>query len=78
MGQVVLSLDEKHDKKLRELAHVVFKSKKGAMSKVVKEGIDLFEEKIRREESFKKLLKMAENAKKLGIGTFKREEAYER
>ena len=48
------------------------------MSKVVKEGIDLFEEKIRREESFKKLLKMAENAKKLGIGTFKREEAYER
>lgn len=78
MGQVVLLLDDVHDKKLRKLAAKEFKNKKGSMSKIVSRGIDLVEEKMKRDYYFKKLMYLAENAKDLGIGTFKRDEAYER
>ena len=78
VGQVVLFLDKVHDKKLRSLASSVYKKKKGSMAKVVTAGIDLVEEKLKRSTALRKLIKMSENAKDLGIGHFNREEAYER
>lgn len=76
MAQVVLSLEEKYDKKLRSLAVSLHGGKKGAMSEIVEQGIDLVEEKEKREKAYEKLLAHAKNAKSLGIGKFSREECY--
>lgn len=78
MVQVVLSLEEKYDKKLRKLANTLYNGKKGAMSEVVERGIELVEEKTRRDRAYKKLLALSAKAKAVGIGKFKREEAYAR
>jgi CRISPR/Cas system-associated protein Csm6 len=77
MAQVVLSLEEKYDKKLRKLAHELYDGRKGSMSQVVEEGINLVEMENKRKGAFIKMLSEVKNAKKLGIGRFKRAEAYE-
>ncbi|MBN2066936.1 MAG: hypothetical protein JW744_00530 [Candidatus Diapherotrites archaeon] len=76
--QVVLSLEDKYDEKLRRLAKDLYNGKKGAMSEVVEKGLDLVEEESRRDEAYKKLLRKVRNAGAVGIGKFKREEAYAR
>ena len=76
--QVVLSLEDEYDKKLRRLAKDLYEGRKGAMSDVVEKGIDLVDEEIKRDKAYAKLLKKVKNAKAIGIGRFKREEAYAR
>ncbi|MCD6479114.1 MAG: hypothetical protein J7L44_04495 [Candidatus Diapherotrites archaeon] len=76
MPQVVLSLDEKYDRKLRRLAKILYGGRKGSMSEAVEQGLELLEKKIKRDKAYKELLLLAENAKKHGIGKFKREDAY--
>jgi len=76
--QVVLSLEDKYDEKLRRLAKDLFDGRKGAMSDVVEKGLDLVEEESKRDKAYTKLLKKVRNARAVGIGTFKREEAYAR
>ncbi len=75
--QVVLSLEEKYNKKLRSLAVSLHGGKKGAMSEIVEQGIDLVEEKTKKDKAWEKLLKIAESGKDWGIGKFRREDAYE-
>ena len=76
--QVVLSLEDKYDEKLRRLAKDLFDGRKGAMSDVVEKGLDLVEEKTKRSKAHSKLLFLVNNARDLGIGKFDREEAHER
>ncbi|MBI4044560.1 MAG: hypothetical protein HY392_02530 [Candidatus Diapherotrites archaeon] len=78
MGQVVLFLDDKHEEKLRKLALRVYRKEKGAMSKIVRRGIDLVEDELKKEKGLKTLSELSDNARVLGIGSFKREEAYDR
>ena len=77
MTQVVLSLEDKYDKKLRRLANTIYSGKKGAMSSVVENGLDLVERELEKKNAYIRLLSEAETAKDLKIGKFKREEAYE-
>lgn len=77
MGQVVMYFDEVHERKLRRLAKEMYKNKKGAMVKVASGGIDMLDRERKRQRAFDRLLHEAKNAKNLGIGTFRREEAYE-
>lgn len=77
MVQVVLSLEEKYNKKLRKLANRLYSGKKGSMSEVVERGIELLERESQRKDAFIKMLSEATNAKDLGIGKFNRAEAYE-
>lgn len=77
MVQVVLSLEKDVNKTLRELAHILYEGKKGSMSKVVEDALLAYKKELDREKAFKKLLYMAKNARDLGVGKFKREEAYE-
>jgi len=78
LAQVVLSLEDKYDKKLRALANSLYGGKKGAMSEVVERGLDLVEEETRRGRAHSKLLFLIDNAKDAGIGKFDREEVYAR
>ena len=78
MAQVVLSLEDNYDKKLRSLANTLYGGKKGSMSEVVERGLDLVEEETKRSRAHFKLLFLINNAKDAGIGKFGREEAYER
>ena len=78
MVQVVLSLEEKYNVKLRRLANTLYGGKKGAMSEVVEVGLDLLEKKTKRDKAYKKLLSLSAKADALGIGKAEREEAYAR
>jgi hypothetical protein len=71
-------LEEKYDKKLRRLANTLYGGRKGAMSDVVEKGIELLEEKTKRDKAYKKLLVLSKSAKAIGIGKFRREESYAR
>jgi len=77
MVQIVLSISEKHNKKLRDLAMKEFEGKKGAISAIVEQGIDLAEEKVRKQRAHERLLHLARNAQNLGVGKFSRAEANE-
>lgn len=76
MTQIVLSLEEKSNKKLRKLANELYGSRKGALSEVVEAGIDLVEKEMRRKSAYSKLLYEAKTARNIGIGKFDRAEAY--
>ena len=77
MGQVVMFFDDEHESRLRRLAKEMYKGKKGAMVKVASEGIDMLERESKRQRAFERMLHEAKNAKNIGIGTFRREDAYE-
>ncbi len=78
MPQVVLSLEQKYDDKLRRLANTLYGGRKGAMSEVVEAGIEMLERKIKRDKAYKKLLLLSSKSRALGMGKFEREEAYGR
>lgn len=78
MVQIVLSLSEEKDKELRRLAIEKYGGKKGALSKVVEEGIELVKNQKQKTRAEKDFWEMVNNAKDLGIGKFTREEANER
>ena len=78
MVQIVLSLSEEKDKELRRLAIEKYGGKKGALSKVVEEGIELVKIHKQKSKAKKEFWEMVNNAKDLGIGKFTREEANER
>jgi len=78
MVQIVLSLSEKKDKELRQLAIEKYEGKKGALSKVVEEGIELVKNQKQKTRAEKDFWEMVNNAENWHIGKFTREEANER
>ena len=77
MVQVVLSLEEKYNQKLRHLAQLLYHNKKGAISEVVENSLDAFEKGLKREKAYSEMLHEIQHAKNWGVKEFKREEAYE-
>ncbi len=77
MVQIVLSLEEKYDKKLRELAKKEFNGEKGSLSTIVEKGIDLFEKEIKMQKAREKLLLLSKQNRKIEFDEFKRNEVYE-
>lgn len=75
MVQIVLSLSEEKEKELRQLAMDKYNSKKGSLSKIVEEGIELVKYNKEKENANENFWEMVNNAKNLGIGKFTREEA---
>jgi len=78
MVQIVLSLSEKKEKDLRKLAMEKYNGKKGALSRIVEEGITLVKNQKHREQAKKDFWEMVENAENWHIGKFTREEANSR
>ncbi len=76
MGQIVLSISEKHNKKLRDLAMKEFEGKKGALSAIVEKGIDLLDDEKKREAAHERLIWLAKNKAGKGDGKFDRNEVY--
>ena len=76
MVQIVLSISEKHNKKLRDLAMKEFEGKKGALSAIVEKGIDLVEKETKMSEAHNKLIWLAKNKAGKGDGKFDRNEVY--
>jgi|SaaInlStandDraft_4_1057021.scaffolds.fasta_scaffold78561_1 hypothetical protein len=77
MVQIVLSLSEEKEKELRKLAIEKYDGKKGALSKVVEDGIDLVKNQTNQKKADKRFWDMVNNAKDLGKIEFTREEANE-
>jgi hypothetical protein len=75
MVQIVLSLSKEKEKELRKLAMEKYEGKKGALSKIVEEGIELVRDKKEQKKADEEFWEMVNNAKDLGIGKFTREEA---
>ena len=78
MVQIVLSLSEEKEKELRKLAIEKYEGKKGALSKIVEEGIELVKNKKQKTNAEKEFWEMVNNAKDLGKIEFNRQEANER
>ncbi len=75
MVQIVLSLSKEKEKELRQLAMEKYDGKKGSLSKIVEEGIELLKNDSLQKKADKDFWEMVNNAKDLGIGKFTREEA---
>jgi len=74
MVQIVLSLSKEKEKELRQLAMEKYDGKKGSLSKIVEEGIELLKNDSLQKKADKDFWEMVNNAKDLGIGKFTREE----
>lgn len=74
--QIVLSISAEHNKKLRDLAMDKYGGKKGALSALVEEGIDLAEEDAKRKWAHSKLVELAKNSNLKMGGKFDRKEMY--
>ena len=77
MVQVVLSLEAKADLALRELAREVYGGRKGALSKVVEDSLELMRREVEKQKAHEELVSEARKAKKLGVGSFKRSGLYD-
>lgn len=75
MVQIVLSLSKEKEKELRRLASEMYNGKKGALSKIVEDGITLVSSQKEKIKADKDFWEMVNNAKDLRIGKFTREEA---
>jgi hypothetical protein len=78
MVQIVLSLSKEKERELRKLAIEKYEGKKGALSKIVEEGIELVKNQKQKTRAEKDFWEMVNNAKDLGKIEFTREEANER
>ncbi len=78
MKQVVVSLTDKGNERLRRLAIEIKGGKKGSLSETVEEALELLEKKIKQLTALERLKKIADENRVLGIGKFDREEAYNR
>lgn len=76
MKQVVLSLSDEGNARLRRLARETNEGKKGALSQTAEEAFELLEKERRQKKALLKLKELANKNLKLGVGKFVREDAY--
>lgn len=74
MGNVLISLDEKHELMLRRLAKDHYSGKKGSLRTIIEEGIDEVARKDKRRLAVEKMLAHMRKGMSLGLGKRK---AYE-
>ncbi len=75
MGQILLSLSEVAENRLRRLA-MMRGGKKGALSQTVEESLRVLEKEMAREYAWQRLKAFADQDIDLGIGKFDRNELY--
>lgn len=75
MGQILLSLSEKGEKRLRYLAELDGK-KKDAVSETVERALEALEKEMVREQAWKRASQLADADIDLGVGKFDRKEFY--
>jgi hypothetical protein len=79
MGHVTVSLEEEDEQKLRSIADMKYKNKKGSLAKVISESIELFSRNSSRERAMNRQFKWMEQGFNLGKITAKsREDIYDR
>ena len=78
MVQVVLSLQEETNQRLRRLARELKGGRKGALSEVVTEALSEYEKQAKRLHAIKKLKQISAEGWKLGIGKFSRDKLYDK
>lgn len=76
LKQVVVSLTDKGDERLRRLAIEIKGGKKGSLSQTVEEALELLEKKIKQMAAMKRLKEISDKGVFLGVGKFEREDAY--
>ena len=76
LKQVVVSLTDKGDERLRRLAIEIKGGKKGSLSETVEEALELLEKKIKQLAAMKRLKEISDKGVFLGVGKFEREDAY--
>ncbi len=79
MSDVLISLDDEEEKMLRELSQKIYKGKKGGLSRVVAEALNLFySTNIGHKATLDRLVKTMERGYNLGYKKYeKRGELYE-
>lgn len=76
MKQVVLSLSDEGEKRLRRLARETKEGKKGALSETAEEALLLLEKNMEMWKARKRLMEIANENIDFGVGKFDREKAY--
>jgi len=76
LKQVVLSLSDKGERRLRDLAQKTRQGRKGALSETVEDGLILLEKRLKQKSFLRRLKKLAGEDLVFGVGKFAREEAY--
>ena len=76
LKQVVLSLKEETELKLRRLAIQTHGGRKGSLSQTVEDALLLLEKQAKQKKALALWLALANEDKILGVGKFDREEAY--
>lgn len=76
MKQVVLSLKEESEERLRRLAQEAYAGRKGSLSKTVEDALLAFEKLTKQQKALNRWMEIAKEGRKLGVGHFEREEAY--
>ena len=76
MKQVVLSITEDSDKRLRKLASEYMDGRKGSLSKTVEDALILLDKRIRQERGIIRLKELANEDINYGVGRFERTQAY--
>ena len=77
MKQLVLSVNEESDERLRKLAMELKGGRKGSLSETVEDALVVFEKDVRQKRALKKLMELSKQNIDYGVGRFDREEAYE-
>ncbi len=76
MRQVVLSLSEESEERLRRLALRTRNGRKGALSQTVEDALLLLEKRLKQGKALERLQEISTQNRALGVGKFDREEAY--
>ena len=76
MRQVVLSLHETAEDRLRRMAQQQYSGKKGSLSKTVEEALLVLEKQRKQRKALERLLQISREDRILGVGRFERNEAY--
>lgn len=79
MGNVTVSLEESAEQKLRAIANQKYKNKKGALSRVITEALDLYSKQSARQRAMDRQFKWMDEGFEMGkIQAEKREDLYDR
>lgn len=76
LKQVVLSISEESDARLRRLARKMMNGRKGSISQTVEASLILLEKRTMQAKALIKLKTLSEENKSYGIKKFRRSDAY--
>lgn len=66
MGNITVSIEDKSERKLREIAGSKYKNKKGSLAKVIEESLDLLHDENTRQRAMRRQFGLMEQGFDLG------------